>query len=175
MKLKIITFLLLFSFSSFFSFAVVDSKDRVQTEKVQNFQKEDISKSAHRVVGQKKIKKRKFRLRDLFQLKKKIKKAKKENEKKFSKLALISLISAFAGIGIATLASILMVGILPYAFLGAELVAFVTGILGLGEIKRDPENLKGKGMALAGIIISSLVGILLIVAIIAIIIALGSL
>ena len=164
MKLKIFTLILLFCFSSFSSFAVIDSPERVQTERIQNFQKENFSKK-------KNIKKRKFRLRDLFQWKKKIKKARKENKKNFSPIALASLILAVGGIGLVLLGTILGLPFLSYAFIGAEVAAFIAGILGLRDIKANPEKLKGKGMAWAGIIISGLIGVLIVVVFIALIIA----
>lgn len=155
MKLKIITLLLLFSICSFSSFAVIDSKERVLTERIQSFPKENFSKK-------KTIKKRKFRLWDLFQLKKKVRKARKEGKKKVSIFAVISFV--LAAIGTAILISGDLSGIL-LIFLLIVLAAFITGMIGLSRIKQNPERLKGKVLARLGIIISASVALFFIGAI----------
>ena len=141
MKLKIITLLLLFSFGSFSSLAVVDTKERVQTERIQN------------------IKKRKFRLRDLFQWKKKIKKPRKENTKKISVTALISFICGVLGMASLLLIFANTVWNPILLTIGLKLVALTLGILSLlGPLKNNPEQLKGKWMAWIGIGLSVLFG-----------------
>jgi len=154
MKLKIITLFLLFFFNSISSFAVIDTKKRVQSEQVQNFPKENFSQK-------KKIKKRKFRLRDLFQWKKKIKKARKKEKKEISNFAIGSLACAILG----TIAFIFYVSNLSfyiYVFLLFEISAFVLGKIALSKIKKEPEKLRGEIMARIGVIIPVLWALIII-------------
>lgn len=56
------------------------------------------------------------------------------------------------------------------AFLGllGGIVALVLGILGVKEVNRDPANLKGKGMAVTGIVLGSIMVVLGLLAVIAV-------
>ena len=154
MKLRILMLFFFFTFSTSSTFAVIDVNEQEPTQRIQNFPKENFSKK-------KNIKKRKFRLRDFFKLKKKIKKARKVDKKEISTHAIISLVLALSGIGIGIMALRHATLFLAYLFFGAELGAIILGVLGLYKIMRNPENLKGKGLAWAGIIIPLLVGLLL--------------
>jgi len=109
------------------------------------------------IISKKKIfpKKRKFRLRDLFRWKKKIKKAKQEENIKTSPSAGWSLALAIVGSAIMLLGGINS-GFLTVTFLLLEVIAFILGIIGLRSIKKYPKRFKGKEVAWAGIIISSL-------------------
>ena len=152
MKLRILILLFFFICVTSSSFAVVDTKERVQSERIQNSKKENFSKK-------KNIKKRKFRLRDLFQWKKKIKKARQIEKRKVPPSAGWSLTFALLGI--------LCLGI-PFQyigfvlFLGLEIAALILGIIGLKKIDRDLEKWKGKGIAIVGILIPIIIFIWLI-------------
>ena len=144
MKLKILTFLLLFSLSSFSSFAIIDIKKKEPTERIQNFKKENFSKK-------KKFKKRKFRLRDLFRWKKKIKKVKPIDETKIIPSAWWSL-----SLGILGTLIILLPGfsfLVFLIFIALQLSALILGILALKGIERNPQIFRGKNIAWAGITI----------------------
>lgn len=146
MKLKIFTLLLLFNLTSFSSFAVIDVKQKTPNTTTQHFKKDTFSKN-------KKLKKQKFRLRKLFVIKKKFWKAKKKNEKKESKKANWSLGLSILGIIIV----LALTRVHPlFSFLGilSSIISVLLGILGLKEIKENPDTLKGKSSAWGAIIIS---------------------
>lgn len=176
MKLNYLPIFLLFSFSSFSSFAVIDINKSAQTERTQNLQEENFSKPVHRIGRKKnlsteltKIKKRKSRLRNFFKWKKKIKKSKIEDKRKYSTTAIISLILAL--IGSATFVIYFFLNtplLLVIIFIISELAAMILGIVSLESIKKNSKKLRGKVFAWFGIILSGLWALLILVFIIGI-------
>lgn len=76
-----------------------------------------------------------------------------EPEKKMNTMALLSFVFAIAGV---LLFLVLALTPFPLGFAPLTLVvtSIVLGFMGLSEIKKNPEKYKGKGLAIAGIVIS---------------------
>ena len=79
-------------------------------------------------------------------------------EAKTETLAIISLIA-----GILSLIVSFCCGFLGFPF---PIAAIILGLISLSKIKKDPENLKGKGLAIGGIICGAVGIVLLVLAII---------
>jgi len=147
MKQKIIILLGFFILNTFSSFAVIDVKKDNSIKTIQHFKNDKFSKKES-------TKKRKFRLRDLFVIKKKLKRVKEKNDKKESKKANWSLGLSILGIVLLlSLGESTVFGLL--AFLSA-ILGFIMGVLALIEINKNPDTLKGKKMAWIGIILGVL-------------------
>jgi len=154
MKLKIFTLLLLFNLNSFSSYAVLDVKEDVVSKTTQNFKKENFSKN-------KKLKKRKFRLRDLFVIKRTLKKAKRRNKGEKKKLHLAALLSGIFATIVIILARISSSMISSAIFLDVLLILFaiaalILGIIGKKKIKKNPDQFKGEILSVFGIVTSAL-------------------
>jgi len=147
MKQKIFIPFVFFILSTSSSFAVIDVKKDDSYKTTQHFKNDFFSKN-------KKIKKRKFCLRNVFVIKKKLKRVRVRNEKKESKKANWSL-------GLSILGIVFLLSAGASAFIGIlslllSIVGVIMGILALKEIKKNPETLKGKRMASLGIILGLL-------------------
>lgn len=165
MKLKIFSLILFcfFNFSTTSSAALdVKKKEDIEISKKDKLREARIHSTQNRKWYQKKrkkrkVKKRRFRLRDLFNWKKTSRKGKKIEpltDKKTSTSALLSAIFAIAGLFLLILFSSYYYSIIPIAFAIFNVLAFILGIKGLREIKRNPDELEGKTDAWIGLIIS---------------------
>lgn len=61
----------------------------------------------------------------------------------------------------------LVLGVLGFFFLIPAIPALILGIISLGRINRDPQYLKGKGMAIAGIVMGGVVIIAILILVLA--------
>jgi len=154
MKLQLLTlFIIVFSFQTASAVIVVKEKASVENNQIVVHDKVSNDKSWNGKRTKTKLKKKKrFKFFKFLKLKRALKKQ-KDSGKKYDRASLIAGIFAIVG------AAAMFIG-----FGGLELLLLlaggVLGIIGLKRIKKDPDNLKGKGFAWTGIV-GGIIGVIL--------------
>lgn len=156
MKIKLFTLLILiFSSQSVSAVVVIEGKGAIKNNQTVDKKEKFNAKTLNHKRTKKKLKKNKrFKFFQWF----KLKKAFKNKKKSHKKLDVFSLIAGIAGT-LAIASIFLGIG----WFLLMSKIGGVFGYLGLRNIKKDPENLKGKALAWLGM----LTGVILIIGLLA--------